>query len=277
MPSPSTLSFDSKSPSIACSLRNVSIAFGAQEILHDISAAIAEGEFIGIFGPNGAGKSTLMQALLGLCPVRKGIIQLFGQAPGQNNNSIGYLPQTRSGFENTALSARALVAAVQRGERWGIPWSSSSSRKAVDRALELAGASHYADRPFSILSGGEKKRVMLAQTLLDEPKLLILDEPLANLDPKNQMLLVDCVAQIKKETGTTILFIAHDVNPLLHVMDRVMYLAGGNASLGTIDDVITSKSLSELYGMPIHVAKSEGRLFIVNAESNVTETACHHC
>lgn len=277
MPSPSTLPFDSNSRSIACSLRNVSIAFGAQEVLHDISAEIATGEFIGIFGPNGAGKSTLMQALLGLCPVRKGLIHLFGKPPGHNNSSIGYLPQTRSGFENTALSARALVAAVQRGERWGIPWPSSSSRKAVEQALELAGAAHDADRPFSILSGGEKKRVMLAQTLLDKPNLLILDEPLANLDPKNQMLLVDCVARIKKETGATILFIAHDVNPLLHVMDRVLYLAGGNASLGTVDEVITSKSLSELYGIPIHVAKSEGRLFIVNAESNVTETACHHC
>ncbi len=271
------------SPNTACnlssilSLQHVGIRFGAQEIFHDVSAEIAEGEFIGIFGPNGAGKSTLMNVILGLTPQTQGTIQLFGKAPGQANCSIGYMPQARSGFENSSLSARALVAAVQHGERWGMPWYGRASRNAVERALDLAGASHYADKPFSLLSGGEKKRVTLAQALIDKPKLLILDEPLASLDPKNQMLLVECIARIQKETRAAVLFIAHDVNPLLGVMDRVMYMAGGKASLGTIEEVISSKALSELYGTPIHVAKSEGRIFIVNTESNVTETACHHC
>ncbi|MGA2053330.1 MAG: ATP-binding cassette domain-containing protein, partial [Opitutales bacterium] len=144
----------------------------------------------------------------------------------------------------------------------------------VSRALALAGAEAYADRPFSVLSGGEKQRIALAQALLGQPRLLMLDEPLASLDPKNQSLLVDRVMQIRRETGATVLFIAHDVNPLLRAMDRVLYLAGGRAALGSVDDVVTSASLSRLYGAAIDVVRAEGRIFIVNAESNVAEIAC---
>ncbi|MBX9743468.1 MAG: ATP-binding cassette domain-containing protein [Chthoniobacterales bacterium] len=274
--SPSSTTSLSQSSERSLSLQRVSIHLGGREIIHDVSAEINKGEFIGILGPNGAGKSTLMKAILGLCPFRKGIIQFFGKPPGQANTFIGYMPQAQSISEQTSLSARSLVAAVHQGEHWGIPWPSSARQAAVHRALELAGALSYADRSFSILSGGEKKRVMLAQAVIDEPKMLILDEPLASLDPKNQKHLVDCIANIKKKTAATILFIAHDANPLLGVMDRVMYMAGGKARLGKVDEVISSQSLSELYGIPIHVTKSEGRLFIVNAESNIAEAACCH-
>ena len=258
------------------SLQHVGICLGGQVILRNVSAEIAPGEFIGIFGPNGAGKSTLMRALLGLCPLSAGCIQLFDQAPGQVNHRIGYMPQTCTSLENTALSARTLVSAVRGGEQWGIPWPSRKAAQEVTRALELAGAITYADRPFSVLSGGEKKRVALAQALIDSPQLLILDEPLAGLDPKNQMLLVERIEQVRQETQTTVLFIAHDVNPLLGTMDRVMYMAGGNAALGTVEEVISSEFLSQLYGITIHVVKAEGRIFIVNAESNLPETTCCH-
>lgn len=258
------------------SFHHVGIRFGDQEIIRDFSADIAEGEFIGIFGPNGVGKSTLMRALLGLCPISSGSILLFGEAPGKGNRAIGYLPQSQPHLENTSLTARALVTAVHRGEKWGIPWSSSKSNRAVEQSLELVGATDYADRPFSFLSGGEKKRVMLAQALIDQPKLLILDEPLASLDPKNQMLLIQRIVQIREETGVTILFIAHDVNPLLGAMTRVMYMAQGNVALGSVEKVISNESLSTLYGMKIHVLRVEGRLFIVNAESNIAEATCCH-
>ncbi len=259
----------------ALSLRHLGIRLGGNQILSDVSAEIQEGEFIGIFGPNGAGKTTLLRALLGLCPVSSGEIRIFGSPPGKAPCSIGYMPQHSSSPDGTALSARALVSAVRRGDHWGIPWASSSANKEVAHALELAGASSYADRPFALLSGGEKRRVMLAQALIDKPRLLILDEPLASLDPKNQMLLVERIEKIREETETTVLFIAHDVNPLLGTMDRVLYMAGGKASLGTIDEVITSPSLSHLYGMEIDVIRSSKRIFIVNAESNVTEAAHH--
>jgi zinc/manganese transport system ATP-binding protein len=258
----------------ALSIQQLGIRLGNYEILREVDAEIAEGEFIGIFGPNGAGKTTLMRAILGLCPVHAGTIKLFGQPSRRGNRSVGYLPQIRIGHDATGLSARALVAAVQGGERWGVPWPSASAQAEVSRALALAGAEAYADRPFSVLSGGEKQRIALAQALLGQPRLLMLDEPLASLDPKNQSLLVDRVMQIRRETGATVLFIAHDVNPLLRAMDRVLYLAGGRAALGSVDDVVTSASLSRLYGAAIDVVRAEGRIFIVNAESNVAEIAC---
>lgn len=259
----------------ALSIRQLNIRLGGNTILQGVDAEITSGEFIGIFGPNGSGKSTLVRAILGLCPILQGKIEIFGEPPGKVNRQIGYMPQTRASLESTALSSRSLVAAVYEGELWGLPWQSRQARDEVNRVLELTGAVHYADKPFSVLSGGEKQRVSLAQALLGNPRLLILDEPLASLDPKNQMLLVDRISKIQRETGATVLFIAHDVNPLLGIMDRVLYTAGGNAALGEVDDVISTESLSQLYGTEIHVIRAEGRIFIVNAESNVTETARH--
>ena len=259
----------------ALSIKHLGIRLGGTEILRDVSAEIKEGEFIGIFGPNGAGKTTLLRALLGLCPVSSGEILIFGEPPGRTNRTIGYMPQSSACPEGTAMSARTLVSAVRGGEKWGIPWPSPSAADQVSRALDLAGVVKYADRPFSVLSGGEKKRVALAQALIDGPRLLILDEPLASLDPKNQMHLVNRIAEIRAKTGATVLFIAHDINPLIGVMDRVLYMAGGSAALGTVDEVITGSSLSLLYGMKIDVVRAGSRIFIVNAESNVTESALH--
>jgi len=185
------------------------------------------------------------------------------------------MPQTRTHLENTALSARSLVAAAQEGNRWGMPWSTRASRQEVGRVIQLAGAEEYADRPFSVLSGGEKQRILLAQALIGEPRLLILDEPLASLDPRIQRRMIECVAKIKATTGATILFVAHDVNPLIGVMDRVMYVAGGGAVIGSVGEIISSEALSNLYGTKIHVIRAEGKFFIVIANGNVTESARH--
>jgi len=149
----------------------------------------------------------------------------------------------------------------------------------VDRVLDLTESAAYAHRPFAVLSGGERQRIMLAQALLGEPAILVLDEPLAGLDPRNQALLIECIARVQKLTRATVLFIAHDMNPLLYVMDRVLYLAGGGAVLGKLDDVVTSASLTKLYGFAIEVVRVENRVFVVAAEGNVTESehAHHHC
>lgn len=259
----------------AISINDVGVRLGGHEILRGVNAQILPGEFVGVFGPNGAGKSTLMRCLLGLTPLSSGSISLFGERVGRANKSIGYMPQSRASLESTSLSARALVAAVEGGNRWGVPWNTCFSRDEVERAITLAGAEEYADRPFSILSGGEKQRIALAQALLGKPRLLILDEPLASLDPRNQMRMVECISGIRKATGATILFIAHDVNPLLGVMDRVLYVAGSGAVIGSVEEVVTSNSLSSLYGMEIQVVRAEGKIFIVAAEGNVTETARH--
>ena len=170
-----------------------------------MNAEIRAGEFIGVFGPNGAGKTTLMRCLLGTLRPSSGSVTIFGRPPAKASREIGYMPQGNVGFESTALSARALVHAAWQGEKWGVPWSSRESRAEVDRVLRLTQAENYADRPFSVLSGGEKQRIMLAQALLGQPKLLVLDEPLASLDPKNQALLIECIAEVKRAMNATIL------------------------------------------------------------------------
>lgn len=259
----------------AISITNGGVRLGGRDILQGVNAQITSGEFIGVFGPNGAGKSTLMRCILGLIPLCSGSISVFGEPPGQANRVIGYMPQSRTTLEGTALTARALVSAVAGGNRWGLPWNSPVVRAEVDRVIELAGAEEYANRAFSALSGGEKQRIALAQALLDKPRLLILDEPLASLDPRNQMRMVESIAKIKATTGAAVLFIAHDVNPLLKVMDRVIYVAGGGVAIGSPDEIISSAALSKLYGAQIDVVRAEGKVFIVAAEGNVTEAAHH--
>ena len=260
----------------ALQISDLTLSLGGHEILSGVNATIDEGEFIGIFGPNGAGKTTLVRCIIGTLPPTRGSIEVLGLAPGNAARQIGYMPQGHAGFDSTALSARALVEAACRGDQWGIPWTSRKSKEEVDRVLEVTEADHYAERPFSVLSGGERQRVMLAQALLGDPRILVLDEPLASLDPKNQALLIECVTRVKRLTQTTVLFVAHDMNPLMHVMDRVLYLAGGHAALGKLDDVVTTASLSRLYGFAIEVVRVENRVFVVSAEGNVTESECFH-
>jgi zinc/manganese transport system ATP-binding protein len=261
--------------SAALQITNLSVSFGDHSVLAGVDAEIQAGEFIGVFGPNGAGKTTLMRCLLGTLRPSSGAITIFGHERQKASHEIGYMPQGNVGFESTALSARALVHAAWNGEKWGIPWASRKSHAEVDRVLRLTHAESYADRPFSVLSGGERQRVMLAQALLGQPRLLVLDEPLASLDPKNQALLIEVIAEVKRAMNATILFVAHDMNPLLHVMDRVWYVAGGGALLGEIDEVVNSESLSHLYKFPIEVIRAGERVFIVSKEGNVTESACH--
>lgn len=257
-------------------LSEVFLKFGQREILSSVNATISAGEFVGIFGPNGSGKTTLVRALLGLLPVAAGRMTLFGKPVKKGSRRVGYMPQTTITGDTATLSVRAMIMAVQSGERWGMPWNSAAARQEVDEVLELVDLAHLAEAPFYRLSGGEKQRVQLAQALLGKPKLLFLDEPLANLDPHHQHQLVNIINNVKKIIGATILFIAHDINPLLHVMDRVWYLAGGKAALGTLEEVLSNNVLSHLYHADMQVIRAEGRIFIVNAESNIVETTCCH-
>jgi zinc/manganese transport system ATP-binding protein len=261
--------------SSALRLSNLGVSLGGHSILSGVNAEIRAGEFIGVFGPNGAGKTTLMRCVLGTLRPTHGEVTVFGHPPGRAAHEIGYMPQDHVGLESAALSARALLHAAWHGERWGLPWSPREAREEVAQVLALTQAERYADRPFSVLSGGERQRILLAQALLGHPKLLVLDEPLASLDPKNQALLIECIAEVKRATNTTVLFVAHDMNPLLHVMSRVLYLAGGGALIGTVDEIVDSESLTRLYGFPIDVVRAGTRVFIVSKEGNVTESAHH--
>jgi zinc/manganese transport system ATP-binding protein len=253
----------------------VSVRLGGQTIFRDLNVEIGAGEFVGVFGPNGAGKSTFIRAVLGLVPLTSGKIELLGGTTQSARRNVGYMPQSISVPQGIALSARELVKATVSGSKPGLPICNPEQRKMVDLALHLAGAEGYANKPFGVLSGGEKQRVALAQAILHSPRMLILDEPLASLDPKNQAALVDCVARIQNETAITVLFVAHDLNPLLKVMDRALYLAGGNGVIGQVDDVVTSEKLTSLYKTPIEVLRANGRIFILHAGENTLETARH--
>jgi len=257
--------------------QGLSLAYGAHGILHDFTASIHYGEFIGVFGPNGAGKSTLLKGILGLVKPCGGELKVLGKSIERGNTAIGYLPQMRSQLPHTQFSGRAIITAAIAGYRWGLPCISKQQYQEVEKVIALVEATHYADKPYQQLSGGERQRLILAQTLLNNPKVLLLDEPLANLDPRYQESLIELIQRLQRQLNITVLFTAHDVNPLLGVMDRVLYLARGNAAIGTVKQVITSEQLSALYQAPIEVVTHQQRLFVISKERGIIDYGDHCC
>ncbi|MBB2196465.1 ATP-binding cassette domain-containing protein [Gluconacetobacter sp. 1c LMG 22058] len=249
-------------------MAQVTLRIGARTILSDVGLTVPAGAFVGMLGPNGAGKSSLIRAILGVVPVSAGRIAVFGRPVGRGNHDIGYLPQfpARSA---PRLDGRSFIAAALHGERWGLPcdWRPGRHRchdaMEIDRVLDLVGAMHLARRPIDHLSGGERQRLLLAQALLGRPRLLLLDEPLASLDPHRAREVVALVDRIRRQLGIAVLFSTHDLNPLLGVMDRVLYVGRGAARLGTVDEVVTGPVLSALYGVPVEVIRANGRIFVV--------------
>jgi zinc/manganese transport system ATP-binding protein len=248
-------------------LEQVSVQAGGRTILQQMSLTVHEGEFIVVLGPNGAGKSTLLKLLLGLIKASAGVVRVLGNPPRRGNQTIGYAPQHRVLEADLALRARDLVGFGLDGHRWGIGLPSRKRTAIIDRALEEVDASAFADAPIGQLSGGEQQRLLIAQALLTEPRLLLLDEPLANLDIAHQQEIVALVARLCRTRQVTVLLVAHDINPLLSVVDRVIYIANGCSTIGTPDEVITSAMLSKLYGTPVEVVHALNRVFVVGAET----------
>jgi zinc/manganese transport system ATP-binding protein len=241
-----------------------------------VDLSIADGVFVGVLGPNGAGKTTLMRALLGLISPKAGTMRVLGGPVTRGSTAIGYMPQTHSSGSVARLSGRAFVAAAVEGSRWGIPYAGRAGIREVDRVLDLVGATSLAVRPLSELSGGERQRLLLAQSLLGTPRLLLLDEPLISLDPHFQRAMVELVGGLQKELKLTVLFSAHELNPLLGVLDQVLYLGGGHAALGTVDEVITGPVLSRLYGSEIEVVHLNGRIFVMSGQHEIERDDHQH-
>ncbi len=253
----------------AIDLRGVTLALGGRAILSGVDIAIPENAFIGVLGPNGAGKTTLMRAVLGLLRPVSGEIRVLGAAATRGNPAVGYMPQTRSFVPGAGLSGWDFVAAAVDGHRWGLPLLDAAGRRDVARVLGLVGVAGLARRPLAELSGGERQRLLLAQALLGRPRLLLLDEPLISLDPHYQRAMVALVSGLQKELGLTVLFSAHELNPLLGALDQVLYLGGGQAALGTVEEVITGPVLSRLYGSEIDVVHLNGRIFVMQGAHEV--------
>jgi zinc/manganese transport system ATP-binding protein len=257
----------------AIELRDATTVLGGRVVWRDVDVEVEPGEFVAVLGPNGAGKSTLLKVILGLLPLSAGSVTVLGGPAGAANSRIGYLPQRRTFDAGTRLRGSDIVRLGLDGARWGVPvplprFVQSPARRQtaarVREVIELVGAQEYADRPIGLLSGGEQQRLLIAQALARRPEVLMLDEPLDSLDLSNQSSVAALVQRICRQEGVTVLLVGHDVNPILSYLDRVIYFAGGTALQGSPDQVITTETLSRLYGAAVEVLRSsDGRLVVV--------------
>jgi zinc/manganese transport system ATP-binding protein len=256
----------------ALRFEGAAVRLGGRTIWTDVTLSVAPGEFVAVLGPNGVGKSTLVKAALGLVPLAQGSATVLGRRPGDAGHDIGYLPQRRSFDRGLRVRGIDVVRLGADGDRWGTPIPGGSrvfaSRRRelarVEEVIDLVGATAYAHRPIGEISGGEQQRLLIAQALVRRPQLLLLDEPLDSLDLPNQAAVAGLIEEVCRAEGVTVLIVAHDVNPILPYLDRVVYIARGGAVSGTVADVITSPTLTALYDTPIEVLHtSDGRLVVV--------------
>ncbi len=247
----------------ALTFDDVSVVRGGRVIWSDSTLRIDAGRFVALIGPNGSGKTTLLLVILGLVPISTGTVQVYGERPGALNDEIGYVPQHYEVNASEAIRGRDSVLLGLTGRRWGFTRPSSVDRQRVDEALSWVEAGDIANRRLSELSGGQRQRIALAGALVAKPRMLILDEPLASLDLRNQHEIVALLARLKRDLGVTVLVVAHDLNPLLAVLDSAIYLLDGHAHHAAIDQVVDSQLLTHMYGTPIKVAHTlQGELYM---------------
>jgi zinc/manganese transport system ATP-binding protein len=241
----------------------VSVTLSGRQILDDVSFAVSAGQFTGLIGPNGAGKTTLLRVILGLQRPAAGTVAVAGRPRTRRNPLVGYVPQKVLLDPDMPMRARDLVALGADGHRFGIPVRSRARREAVDEMLDAVDAARFADTRVGLLSGGEQQRVLIAHALISRPRLLLLDEPLANLDIRSGQEIISLLHRIAAGQQVAVLLSAHEMNPLLPVMDRVVYLASGRAASGPAGEVITGEVLSRLYGYHVDVLHVHGRVLVV--------------
>jgi zinc/manganese transport system ATP-binding protein len=257
-------------------LENIGVRLGGRQILSGVSFTVAPGQFTGLIGPNGAGKTTLLRVILGLTPPTEGRVLLNGSPKTRHGGGlIGYVPQKLAIDQDMPLRARDVVGLGIDGNKLGFPLPSASRRRRITEALEAVGAESYADARIGELSGGEQQRVLIAHALIGRPRLLLLDEPLANLDLRSEQGIVSVLARLAHEQGIAVLISAHDLNPLLREIDTVVYVAAGRAAAGRTDEIIQSDVLSALYGSRVDVLHVNGRVLVIAGEEQ-QEPQAHH-
>lgn len=253
-------------------IRGASLHRGDRELWSGLDLAVEPGEFIAVLGPSGSGKTTLLHTILGMQDLSAGSIRVAGAPVRRGNPRIGYIPQQRPFAADTSLRARDVVALGLQGPRFGLPIPRRGDHARVDELLHDVGAAHYADRRVGLLSGGEQQRLRVGQALADHPSLLLCDEPLSNLDLANQQGVTQIIDRQRRERGAAVLFVTHDINPILGRVDRILYLAGGRFLLGTPDEVLQTRVLTDLYGAPVFVLRAGDRLVVVG----VPDAEPHH-
>ena len=253
----------------AVTLRGASLRFGERTLWEGLDLDVSPGEFLAILGPNGSGKTTLLRVLLGLQPLHAGSVLVDGAPPARGSRAIGYVPQQKALPEDLTLRAGDLVGLGLDGHRLGIGLRHRAERREkVRAALESVGATRYASAPVGRLSGGEQQRLRVAQALVGDPSVLLCDEPLLSLDLAHQRVVTELIEQRRRAAGTAVLFVTHEINPVLPLVDRVLYLVDGRFRIGTPDEVMTSGALSELYRTEVDVLRVRNRLVVVGAEAH---------
>jgi zinc/manganese transport system ATP-binding protein len=247
----------------ALTFEHVSVVRGGRPIWSEGTFQVPAGGIVAVIGSNGAGKTTLLQVLLGLIPVVSGQVRVFGRRPGEDNNSIGYVPQNYATSADEAIRAADAVLLGLTGHKWAFGRATRAQRRRVDEVLRSVHATEFAGKRLSQLSGGQRQRVAIAQALASQPKLLMLDEPLASLDLRTQREIVALLRGLNRDQGVTILVVAHDLNPLLHALAGAIYLLDGHAHFDALDGVVDETLLTHLYGTPIEVAHTpQGDLYM---------------
>jgi zinc/manganese transport system ATP-binding protein len=245
------------------SVEGAGVRLGGRDVLADVTFSLGAGEFVGLIGSNGAGKTTLLRVILGLQPVMTGRVSIAGRPASEGRKLVGYVPQKIQLDPDMPVRARDLVGLGLDGNRLGIPLPSRRRAALIDEMLAAVDASRFASQRVGNLSGGEQQRVMIAHALISSPKLLLLDEPLANLDIRSAQEIIALLAKISVQQRVSVLISAHEMNPLLPVMDRIVYLAGGRAASGSTAEVVRGDVLSKLYGHHVDVITVHGRVLVV--------------
>ncbi len=259
------------------SLRSAALSFGDRTLWNDLTLDVAAGEFVAVLGPNGSGKTSLLKVLLGLQQLSRGTVEVCGRTPRRGSSVVGYIPQQKAFDRDLPLRGRDLVRLGLDGHRWGIGLPSRQAAAEVARVIGAVGATAYADAPIGLLSGGEQQRLRIAQALLGDPRLLLCDEPLLSLDLQHQQAVTSLIDARRRSAGTSVLFVSHEVNPILPIVDRVLYLVGGRWAIGTPDEVMTGERLSDLYGTEVDVIRVRGRIVVVGAPDDAHgEHGGHH-
>ncbi len=247
-------------------LRDAALGFGDRTLWSGLDLEVRGGEFIAVLGPNGSGKSSLLKVLLGLQPLSRGRAEVAGRPVRTGNDRVGYIPQQKMIDPGTTVRGRDLVGFGLDGHRYGLGLRHRRDRRSrVDAALAEVGAEHYADRPMGVLSGGEQQRLRVAQALCGDPAVLLCDEPLLSLDLANQRMVAQLIDRRRHAADTAVLFVTHEVNPILPMVDRVLYIVDGRFVVGTPDEVLTSEVLTDLYRTPVDVLRVRGRVVVVGA------------
>nr|WP_246279536.1 ABC transporter ATP-binding protein [Psychromicrobium silvestre] len=255
-------------------MRKASLSYGLRTLWSGLDLQVQAGEFFAVLGPNGSGKTSFLKVLLGLQKLSSGSVEIGGEAATQGHRGIGYVPQQKGFDPQTPLRARDLVGLGVDGDRWGVRLGSAEYRARVDTLLDQVGASEYGNVPVGMLSGGEQQRLRIAQALATRPELLLCDEPLLSLDLQHQKAVSALVGEQAHGAGTAVVFVTHEINPIIDYVDRVLYLAGGSFRVGRVEEVMTSEVLSELYGTRVEVFRSNGRIVVVGQPDATTHS--HH-